>query len=150
LGSNIHIVNNTIFTAKDGRKFYVTHGDEFDIIMQSAHWLMTIGDWIYTILLQINRAIGYVRRRFNMDYWSFSAWAKSKTKEAIAFIKDFERAMGSEAKRHGCQGVISGHIHHPQIKTLNDLTYCNCGDWVENCSALVETDEGVLELVFST
>jgi hypothetical protein len=30
---------------------------------------------------------------------------------------------------------------------LNDVIYCNCGDWVESCSALVEHHDGSLELL---
>jgi len=26
--------------------------------------------------------------------------------------------------------------------------YCNDGDWVENCTSLIETREGVLELLY--
>lgn len=26
------------------------------------------------------------------------------------------------------------------------MTYCNTGDWVENCTALVEDDDGTLSL----
>lgn len=30
---------------------------------------------------------------------------------------------------------------------LNGITYCNCGDWVESCSALVEDESGALSIV---
>jgi len=35
----------------------------------------------------------------------------------------------------------------PAIKSLQELTYYNCGDWVESCTALVEHDDGRIELV---
>ncbi len=45
-------------------------------------------------------------------------------------------------------GVICGHIHHAEIRALsNDITYYNCGDWVESCTALVEDFEGNIKLI---
>ena len=45
-------------------------------------------------------------------------------------------------------GVVCGHIHHPEIREINGVTYCNDGDWVESLSALVETMDGELKLVY--
>ena len=44
-------------------------------------------------------------------------------------------------------GVISGHIHHAEIKEINGVTYMNDGDWVESCTALVEHHDGRWEIV---
>ena len=43
--------------------------------------------------------------------------------------------------------MVCGHIHKPQIKTIDGVVYCNDGDWVESLSALVETFEGELKIV---
>ena len=54
------------------------------------------------------------------------------------------------AKR-GFDGVICGHIHTPEIKTMpNGIIYMNDGDWVETCSALVEHYDGRWEIVYWT
>lgn len=45
--------------------------------------------------------------------------------------------------------MICGHIHEPMTLDSNGLTYCNTGDWVENCSALIEDSEGRLQLVWA-
>ena len=65
----------------------------------------------------------------------------------MRYISNFEAAVAFEAVRLGVDGVICGHIHRPQIVPLNDITYCNCGDWVESNSALVEHGDGRLELL---
>ena len=44
-------------------------------------------------------------------------------------------------------GVICGHIHTPTIKIINDIVYINDGDWVETCSAVVETIDGEFQLL---
>ena len=82
-----------------------------------------------------------------MSYWSLSQYLKHKVKNAVSFISDFELALVSEARRKGYDGVVCGHIHKPQIKTIDGILYCNDGDWVESLSALVETHSGELRLV---
>ena len=44
-------------------------------------------------------------------------------------------------------GVICGHIHRPEIREVDGIRYCNDGDWVEHCSALVEDRNGRLALI---
>jgi hypothetical protein len=44
-------------------------------------------------------------------------------------------------------GVICGHIHRAEIKSINGVQYLNCGDWVESCTALVEDFEGSIRLI---
>jgi predicted phosphodiesterase len=44
-------------------------------------------------------------------------------------------------------GVICGHIHHAVISDMEGLTYANCGDWVESCTALAEEPDGSLKLI---
>ena len=34
-----------------------------------------------------------------------------------------------------------------QIRHMEGITYINCGDWVENCTAIVEHFDGRLELL---
>jgi UDP-2,3-diacylglucosamine pyrophosphatase LpxH len=44
-------------------------------------------------------------------------------------------------------GVICGHIHTAELKDMQGMTYVNDGDWVESCTALVEHDDGRLEIL---
>ena len=46
----------------------------------------------------------------------------------------------------GFDGIICGHIHRPNLRRAGKVTYCNIGDWVESCSALIEDCEGELHL----
>ena len=82
-----------------------------------------------------------------MEYWSLSAYLKFKVKKAVNFISDFERAVALEARRRGFDGVVCGHIHHAEIRTVEGVLYCNDGDWVESRTALVEHMDGRLEIV---
>jgi UDP-2,3-diacylglucosamine pyrophosphatase LpxH len=68
-------------------------------------------------------------------------------KRAVNYIGEFETALAQEARRHGAQGVICGHIHHAAIRQVGDVVYINTGDWVESCTAVVETEEGAFEII---
>jgi UDP-2,3-diacylglucosamine pyrophosphatase LpxH len=65
----------------------------------------------------------------------------------VSFIADFEMIMAREARIRGCDGVVCGHIHKAEIRTIDGLIYCNDGDWVESLTALVETTSGELQIV---
>ena len=51
-------------------------------------------------------------------------------------------------KKKGYQGVISGHIHHAEIRKIQGIDYMNCGDWVESCTALTEKYDGTFEIIY--
>ena len=44
-------------------------------------------------------------------------------------------------------GVLCGHIHTASIRQIDGITYYNCGDWVESCTAMVEHLDGRMELI---
>jgi UDP-2,3-diacylglucosamine pyrophosphatase LpxH len=68
-------------------------------------------------------------------------------KDAVSFIGKFEAAVAHYAERYHVDGVLCGHIHSPAIREFGKVTYYNCGDWVESCSALVEGEDGILSLL---
>ena len=112
-----------------------------------ARWLAFIGDWAYRALLRVNTAWNHARRRLGLGYWSFARFLKSKVKQATRFSDAFERELANEARRRGLDGVICGHIHKAERRTIDGITYVNDGDWVESCTAAVELFDGRIELV---
>lgn len=131
----------------DGKRLLITHGDEFDSIVRHARLLALLGDWAYNAALTLNRHFNTIRVRLGYPYWSLSAWLKLRVKEAVKAIDRFETALAESAKNRGFDGVVCGHIHHAEMRQVNDVLYLNVGDWVESCTALVEHFDGRLELV---
>ncbi len=80
-------------------------------------------------------------------YWSLSAWLKHKVKNAVDFISAFEHFIAERAAHNKADGVICGHIHHAEMRQIGNVLYCNDGDWVESCTALVEDFEGNLSII---
>ena len=143
----VEIARQTKYTAADGKRYLVMHGDEFDVVVRHSKWLAYLGDWAYDFAIFVNTHFNAIRRKLGFPYWSFSAWAKLKVKNAVNFIGAFEAALAEEARRRGVDGVICGHIHHPTIRDLDGITYVNTGDFVESCSYVVEHDDGRLEVL---
>src|SRR5438132_11078893 len=144
---NISVQEHAIHVTADGRRLLVIHGHELDTVVQNAKWLAYLGDAGYQFLLSLNPAINFVRRRFGLGYWSLSAYAKKRVKDAVSFIGEFEAAVAHYAERYHVDAVLCGHIHSPAIREFGKVTYYNCGDWVESCSALVEGEDGIISLV---
>lgn len=143
----IEVLEQTIHTAADGKRYLVTHGDFFDVVVQNARWLAYLGDWAYETTLRFSLRVNWVRRRLGFTYWSFSSWAKVNVKRAVNFIGKFEETLASEARKQGVDGVICGHIHSAAQREIDGIAYINTGDWVESCTALVEHADGRLEII---
>lgn len=143
----IEVANEAVHTTADGRHFWVVHGDHFDGVIQCAKWLAYVGDWAYGVTLELNRHFNRVRHKLGLPYWSLSQYLKHKVKRAVNHVNDFERAVAAEARQRGFHGVVCGHIHRPEMRTIDGTVYVNDGDWVESLSALVEHRDGRLELV---
>ena len=143
----VEVLEEAVHVTAQGQRLWVVHGDLFDGVIQCAKWLAHVGDWLYELTLKLNRHLNRLRARMGLEYWSLSAYLKHKVKKAVNFISDFEMAVAHEARRRGFDGVVCGHIHHAEIRTVDGVLYCNDGDWVESRTALVEHMDGKLEIV---
>jgi UDP-2,3-diacylglucosamine pyrophosphatase LpxH len=143
----VEILRQAIHETADGRRLLVLHGDEFDAITMSHRWLAHLGDAAYEALMALNRWMNAGRRVFGLPYWSLSKYAKQKVKNAVSFISKFEEIVAHEAAHRGIHGVIAGHIHKAEMRTIHGVEYYNDGDWVEGCTALVEHYDGSMEIL---
>ena len=147
LTGHIEIADEFLHHAADGRKLLVIHGDKFDGVSLNMPWLARLGDRAYSGLLAANTICNWWRRKLGLKYKSYSLFMKQNIKRAVNYINCFEELMALHTRKRRCDGVVCGHIHTPAIKLLDELTYYNCGDWVESCTALLEHDGGEMELV---
>jgi UDP-2,3-diacylglucosamine pyrophosphatase LpxH len=143
----IEVIEDAIHVAAGGKRYLIIHGDLFDVIIRHARWLALLGNNAYDLAIWVNTYFNAIRRMFGLTYWSLSKWAKLKVKNAVKFIGEYENTLAAEARRRGVDGVICGHIHHAVIRNDFGLSYINCGDWVESCTAVVEHFDGQFEIV---
>lgn len=144
----VNIVNEVIHITADNKKLLILHGDKFDAIIRVAPWLAHLGDYAYDFALWTNVTLNKIRKRLGYKYWSLSKFLKLKVKKAVSYINRYEEVVANYAYKKNMDGVVCGHIHHASDKIIGDVHYYNDGDWVENCSALVEHFDGKLELIY--
>lgn len=148
LGENMQVLNELDYIGLDNKKYLVTHGDFFDSITMTHRWIAVLGDVGYDMVLYLNYILNKFRTALGIKrYWSLSKYVKDSVKSSVSFINNFEEILTTHAQKQDYDGVICGHIHKPEAKEIKGVWYYNCGDWVENCSAVVEHEHGGFEVV---
>jgi UDP-2,3-diacylglucosamine pyrophosphatase LpxH len=137
-----------IHETADGKRLLLIHGDQFDETVKESPLLDCIGAASYEMVQAINRGYNRLRSTMGYPYWSLAGYFKTNLTRAAMYIERFESVAIQEARRQGVDGLVCGHIHKPNIKEVDGILYCNDGDWVDSCSALVEHPSGRLELIY--
>ena len=146
----IEIMEEAIHTTAAGKKMLLVHGDCFDEYILVGRLAKFIGNFGYPFLLWVNRNILKFTSFLGYRHWSLASYIKNRIKGAREAIETFENAAVSEVKRRKLDGIICGHIHQPDLKLKDGVIYCNDGDWVEHCTAIIEESSGNLKLLDCT
>lgn len=145
---NIKIVNEVVHETKTGKKLLVIHGDRFDSLLRCGNFVNWIGDVGYNALIWLSINLNRIRRMLGFSgHWSLSKAAKESVKKISAYVSRFEDVVVRYTKEKECDGIVCGHIHVPKIGKLQDIDYFNCGDWVENKTAIIENFSGEIYLI---
>lgn len=134
----ILLQDEIIHILKDGRKMLCIHGDIFDIITSKYRWIAILGDIGYGILCKLN---------FIYKHKSLASYINIKVQEVTLLLQNFEKGVISYAKNKKVDVILCGHIHDPIIHKKDGILVINDGDWCTNCSAVVETENGILLLL---
>lgn len=146
--TNAQIQDEFVAHMADGRRLLVTHGDLFDFFETSAQWISRLLGVFYQGCLSANWWLSRSRSRSRSSQspYRLCAVVKQRVKQFVRFISRFETSLLNHARRRNCDGVVCGHLHTPAIIERDGMFYCNTGDWMENCTAIVEHFDGTLEL----
>lgn len=136
---NFHVVDKLILKLGK-KKAWIFHGDIFDGSIQRAKWLAKLGGKGYDLLIMLNSLTNFCLEKLGREKYSLSKRIKGSMKRAVKYISDFEEVAAEIAIENQYDYVICGHIHQPQIRTVQSkngkVQYLNSGDWVENRTAL--------------
>jgi len=144
---NIEVASEVIHTTAEGRRLLVLHGDRFDCVVRGQGLGVRIGAHACRTLLELNRFVHWLHDISGRPYWSLAQHVKSRFGFVRRYVERFQNATLGAAREAGVDGVVCGHIHKAELATVDGLLYCNDGDWVESCTALVEDRTGRLALV---
>lgn len=134
-------------TCVDGRRLAVLHGDQFDGVEQRMKWLSLLGSTAYEGVLAADRSLNWCLSLATQRRVALSRSLKRAAKRVVQQKSGFHEKVVQFATSNDCDGVVCGHIHHPEIRRIRNTLYCNTGDWIEHCTAMVEWPSGELELI---
>ena len=141
----IRIENESIHVTEDGKRLLVMHGDRFDAVVRHGTWIAQLGAGAF--VHRLGEWSNAIRARLGLKFWSLARFLRRREKIADRLLDRFEQAAIAEARRLGVDGVVCGHIHKPDVRVIDGILYCNDGDWVDSATALVEMEDGELQLV---
>jgi UDP-2,3-diacylglucosamine pyrophosphatase LpxH len=144
--AGIEVHEECVHTTRQGLRMLVIHGDVFDGAVRFSPLLKTTGCALYSVVLLVGRYVSVLRMLCGLQRWSLATWLKSRVGNAMAYVRRYEQAAARVAAVRGFDGIICGHIHRPNVERIDGVLYCNDGDWVEHCTALVEDRNGELRL----
>ena len=143
---NLQVCREFVHQTATGRQFLVVHGDDLDAAVKFSPWLARLGGGAYSLAMWLNRGVNACRKLFGLPFWSLANYLKPRLGNAVRYVDAYERAAARLAAQRGLDGVICGHIHRAGMRDIDGISYCNDGDWVEACTALVEDKNGRLSL----
>ena len=143
----VKIELDAVHEGADGRRYRVSHGDEFDPEHVGPTWMVHLGEVMHRFICWTNRRVHAMRRRMELPYLPLSIIVKSHIGKALAYIRAYEQRVADDARERGFDGHICGHIHFGHVRDMDGVLYLNDGDWVEHCTVLVEDHTGAMELI---
>jgi UDP-2,3-diacylglucosamine pyrophosphatase LpxH len=144
---DIQVHNEYTYKSVKGLKILLLHGDVFDGAIRSLGWLYWVGDRAYSIALSFNSIYNKCRKLFGLQYWSISAYLKTKIKKAIQVVNNFDELVARRCLVDGYDGVLYGHTHSPSMKRIKTKLIMNDGDMVESITCIVESLDGEFQLI---
>ncbi|TPW30008.1 UDP-2,3-diacylglucosamine diphosphatase [Martelella alba] len=143
----VNPVSHAVHEAADGRRYLVIHGDGQDVPLFNNARLVSAGHQIeractaveFSIRARAGLAEPQERRATDYLVSSFNRLRYPR--------RSYEKKLATQAQERGLDGVICGHFHQPALREIGNTIYANCGDWIQNFTAIAEGDDGDLQLL---
>ncbi|MEO8243618.1 MAG: UDP-2,3-diacylglucosamine diphosphatase [bacterium] len=145
--AGIEVVEHITHTSGDGTRYLVIHGDSADEFGEKYPLLALLGAQLDVKFRGLIGLANRLRRRRGWADWTVAERAVKWVNDVIRGLDNFDLRLSDLARAHGVDGVICGHFHKPDLHSEHGVAYANCGDWVENGTALAETASGRLLLL---
>ncbi|MDR1043505.1 MAG: UDP-2,3-diacylglucosamine diphosphatase [Candidatus Adiutrix sp.] len=134
-----------VHRSADGRRYLVTHGDAFDRSLKIPLLCPVVTALYEAARSWLNRRPGLAKI---LDYERADALIMHWQALVSRLLSgDSQKKMLDEAKNEKLNGVICGHSHLAGIRFIDGLLYANCGHWSGPAHALVENDDGRIDLL---
>lgn len=139
---NISVADHVIHHGADGRQYLVIHGDCVDLLTGRFPLLTRLAAKAENMLRGLGDFAQHWLRRFDLPIAQRVDWLVARVNDIIRKQDDFQGRLIALARHHGADGIICGHFHQSALLEEAGMVYANCGDWVENTTALAERSSG--------
>lgn len=146
----IEIADSWKYTALDGRRYHIEHGQHFDRFFKNGYkglWV-ELGCRAMDTTLWADYHVGRVLKGY--DY-NLTNKMKQAFKESVV-LNDFKNNAFKKAVSHGDDGIIAGHIHYSENTHIyadqekpgegRSIHYINTGDGLTHGSSQVHSEDG--------
>lgn len=131
----------------DGRRLLVIHGDQFDRSQHRFKRVANISALLHEGALGGSRLANRVLTEVGLQERRLATALTVPIKALAHSFSQFNRRAKQLSEQHDCQGILCGHTHAPRVHEDGDgFAFLNSGDWLEHCTAIVESHSGQLEL----
>ncbi len=130
----------------DGRRLLVIHGDQFDATQSRFRRTATLSAIVHERILGGSCTANRWLNRMGLPQQQIASAIATPFRNIAHSLSQFGARAERMAKEQQCSGVVCGHTHAPRLRERDGFLYANTGDWLENCSAIIETMQGQLEL----
>jgi UDP-2,3-diacylglucosamine pyrophosphatase LpxH len=128
---NLEIHREYIHEGAAGRRMLVMHRHTFERLALRRSGGRNLAGHIFGALLAATAYARWLGRQRRLPLESPS----------------FERAVTTLARSRGVDTLVCGHMHREAVREIDGILHCDDGDWLENCTALIEDMNGQLRLI---
>lgn len=138
LFNGIKFCREYVHTDAKGNTFLCIHGDKLST-HSSGDWKQFFYHKGYELITPLNH---FLKTTLGFSLVNFLKGTKRGKRYIDRYETDVINGLWIRECLHSRKytGAIVGHIHHLNHRVINDYHYYCCGDWVDTCSAILETD----------
>ena len=140
-------LRQVVHRAADGMRYLVLHGDVCDARLLRFHICTRVGSRIDGLLRLFDSGLRALRLRFGREARGPIEILLRGLNGVFYRSHAHERRLVALAEAAGCDGIVCGHFHLAALHDDLRRRYVNCGDWTDNCTAVVEGHDGRLRLM---
>ena len=129
---NLLICNEYVHKDSKGNKFLCVHGDKYSEY-SSGSWKQLIFNWGYEFVTPLSIWLNRFFRFSLVHYLKNTVRGKEYIDK---YENDIIGYCIQQDKKYA--GIICGHIHSGNIRQFGKVMYMCCGDWCDQCTAIVE------------
>ncbi|MCX7300422.1 MAG: UDP-2,3-diacylglucosamine diphosphatase [Rhodobacterales bacterium] len=143
----VKAVERTVHHGADGRRYLVIHGDGQDTQTFQNVFIRRAASRIDQGLRRLDDMIcRYIRSR-GPERRSAIEYLLACVNWGMYPVRAHEERLIALAREGGFDGVICGHFHMAELHDRHGLIYANCGDWMDNFTALAADHQGRLYIL---